>query len=40
MEDEIEYVTRRMNEGVSRSKAESEYKIIVEQYNKQLKWKQ
>lgn len=29
MESEIEYITRRMNEGASRSKAEKEYKYMI-----------
>jgi hypothetical protein len=37
METELEYITRRMNEGVSRNKAESEYRYLVEQYYKSYK---
>ena len=37
METEIEYINRRLNEGVSRCKAEKEYKYIIEQYYKSIK---
>lgn len=37
MESEIEYITRRMNEGVSRGKAEREYNYIIEQHYKSIK---
>jgi hypothetical protein len=37
METELESVTRRMNEGVSRNKAEVEYKYLVEQHYKSNK---
>lgn len=37
METELEYVTRRINEGVSRNKAEGEYRYLVEQYYKSNK---